>query len=155
MVHEALESDLAYLHANAVTEDGIVDVYNRQNTRNDIALYANMWRGAYQAAALANEVIGWIDTKGAFKTSRARCGRTASWEKPCSSGHGVYFTLVRMHAPAYGSDNNAPSVILNLEPFQRGLQESRPGHRAGGVRSTGGRPGPGHRTAARRVQRPA
>jgi len=116
MVHEALLSDLAYLHANAVTEDGIADIYNRQNTRNDITLYANMWRGAYQATALANEVIGWIDTKGTFKDQQGPVWTGRILGEALFIRSWVYFTLVRMHAPAYGADNSAPSVILNLDP---------------------------------------
>ncbi len=122
MVHEALESDLAYLHANAVTDDGVVDIYNRQNTRNDISLYANMWRGAYQATALANEVIGWIDTKGAFKDQQGPVWTDRILGEALFIRSWVYFTLVRMHAPAYGADNNAPSVILNLEPSKEGFK---------------------------------
>ncbi|GAA4465930.1 hypothetical protein GCM10023189_47330 [Nibrella saemangeumensis] len=114
--HEALFSDLGLLHTAGVTDDWSQDLYARKNNRNDISNYGNMWLGAYQSVALANEVIGWVEKNGPFKdqygpvwTDRlvGECYFLRAW---------VYFTLVRMHAPAYGANNSAPAIILNTKP---------------------------------------
>jgi hypothetical protein len=143
IVHEALMSDQGYLHTNAVTDDWSADVYNRNNSRNDISLYANMWRGAYQAIALANEVIGWIDTKGAFKDQYGPLWTNRILGEALFVRSWANFTLVRMHGPAYGAENGANSILLNLEPLKN-LSKSCSGYRAAGIRSAGDRPAEGH-----------
>jgi len=116
MVHEALMSDIGLLHTAGVTDDWQNDVYNRRNNRNDISLYSNMWRGAYQGASLCNEVIGWVEKNGPFKDQYGPI-----WtDRIVGDAHFlrafIYFTLVRMHAPAYGANNSAPSIVMPINP---------------------------------------
>lgn len=121
MAHKALISDVGLLHPNGVTDDWQVDIYNRSSTRNDIDTYANMWRGAYQSVALANEVIGWVDQNGPFKDQNGPIWTNRIVGEALFLRAWVYFTLVRIHAPAYGADNQAPSIILNITPSKEGF----------------------------------
>jgi len=116
--HEAYLSDDAYLHDNGVTGDWELDLYNRVNTRNDMGIHRLIWQGPYQAVALCNEVIGWVAKNGAFKD---QFGPTWT-DRLVGEGHFlrayIYFTMVRMHAPAFGASagNEAKSIILMTEP---------------------------------------
>lgn len=116
MVHEALMSDQGLLHTIGVTDDWQTDVYARRNARNDIGLYAWMWRGAYQGAALCNEVIGWVEKNGAFKDQNGPLWTDRIVGEAHFLRAFIHFTLVRMHGPAYGANNAAPSIILSVVP---------------------------------------
>ena len=116
MVHEALMSDIGLLHTIGVTDDWQQDVYARRNGRNDISLYSNMWRGAYQGAALCNEVIGWVEKNGPFKDQNGPIWTDRIVGEAHFLRAFIHFTLVRMHGPAYGANNAAPSIILSLTP---------------------------------------
>lgn len=121
MVHEALISDVGLLHTAGVTDDWQNDVYNRRNARNDIPLYAWMWRGAYQGAALANEVIGWVEKNGPFKDQYGPIWTDRILGEAHFLRAWIYFTLARIHSPAYGANNSAPSIILNIAPSKEGF----------------------------------
>ncbi|WP_373549224.1 RagB/SusD family nutrient uptake outer membrane protein [Haliscomenobacter sp.] len=115
-VHEAFMSDLGYLHTNGATGDWEQDVYNRKNNRNDISNYSSTWSGGYQAVALCNEVIGWVEKNGPFKDQYGPLWTDRLVGESLFLRAWVYFQLVRMHAPAYGANNSAPSIILNTKP---------------------------------------
>ncbi len=115
-VHEAFMSDIGLLHVSGATGDWEQDLYNRRNARNDIFLYGSMWSGGYQAAALCNEVVGWVEKNGAFKDQYGPTWTDRLVGESLFLRSWVYFHLVRMHAPAYGANNSAPSIILNLQP---------------------------------------
>jgi hypothetical protein len=72
--------------------------------------------GAYQTVALANEVIGWVDKNGPFKDQYGPLWTDRLVGESHFLRAWVYFTLVRMHAPAYGANNNAPAIPLNTSP---------------------------------------
>ena len=114
--HEALLSDMGYLHTPGVTEDWPTVLYTRKNNRNDLWPYASMWSGGYQAAALANELIGWVEKNGPFKDQYGPTWTDRLLGESYFLRAWVYFTLVRMHAPAYGANNSAPAILLNTQP---------------------------------------
>lgn len=114
--HEALLSDLGYLHTPGVIEDWPTVLYARKNNRNDLPLYASMWGGGYQAVALANELIGWVEKNGAFNDQYGTTWTDRLVGESYFLRAWVYFTLVRMHAPAYGANNSAPAIVLNTQP---------------------------------------
>jgi tetratricopeptide (TPR) repeat protein len=115
--HEALLSDLAYLHNNAVTGDWENSLYNRNiGIRNDVANYAWMWSGAYMGLALCNEIIGWVDKNGAFNDQYGPLWTDRINGEALFLRAWINFTLVRMHGLPYGADNTSKSIILKTTP---------------------------------------
>jgi len=115
--HEALLSDLGYLHKNAVTGDFENTLYDRNiGIRNDVSLYANMWRGAYMSLALSNEIIGWVDKNGPFKDQNGPLWTDRIVGEALFLRAWVHFTLVRMHGLPFGADNGSKSIILKTTP---------------------------------------
>ena len=116
--HEAYLSDDALLHDNGVTDDWSRDLYNRVNTRNDMGIHRNIWQGPYQTVALCNEIIGWVDKNGPFKDQFGPLWTNRIVGEALFLRAYVYFTMVRMHAPAFGAsaNNDAKSIILMTEP---------------------------------------
>jgi len=116
--HESFLSDDALLHDINVGGDWERDLYNRLNTRNDMAIHRNIWQGPYQSVALCNEVIGWVAKNGAFKD---QFGPTWT-DRLLGEAHFLraynYFTLVRIFGPAYGATaaNDAKAIPLMTEP---------------------------------------
>jgi hypothetical protein len=116
--HEAFIGDDALLHDLGATGDWERDVYNRVNTRNDLSIHRNIWQGPYQSVALCNEVIGWVAKNGPF---RDQYGPTWT-NRLVGEAHFLraynYFTLVRIHAPAFGATagNEARAIPLMTEP---------------------------------------
>lgn len=116
ITHEAFLSDIGYLHTNGVTGDWEQDLYARKNNRNDMSIHSSMWSGAYQGVALCNEIIGWIETNGAFKDQYGPIWTNRILGEAYFLRAWIYFTLVRIHAPAYGAKNDASAIILNTKP---------------------------------------
>jgi len=115
--HEALLSDLGYLHKNAVTGDFENTLYDRNiGIRNDVSLYANMWRGAYMGLALSNEIIGWVEKNGAFKDQNGPLWTDRIVGEALFLRAWINFTLVRMHGLPFGADNSSKSIILKTAP---------------------------------------
>jgi hypothetical protein len=116
--HEAFMSDDALLHDNGVTGDFERDLYNRVNTRNDMGIHRNIWQGPYQAVALSNEVIGWVAKNGAFNDQFGPTWTNRLVGEAYFLRAYNYFTLVRIHAPAYGATagNEAKAIPLMTEP---------------------------------------
>ena len=115
--HEALLSDIGYLHKNAVTGDFESELYDRNiGIRNDASLYRFMWPGAYMGLALSNEIIGWVDEKGAFKDQYGPLWTDRIVGEALFLRAWIHFTMVRIHGLPYGADNNAKSIILKTKP---------------------------------------
>ncbi len=115
--HEALLSDIGFLHKNAVTGDFENALYDRNlGIRNDVGLYNNMWQGAYMGLALSNEIIGWVDKNGAFKDQYGPLWTDRIVGEALFLRAWIHFTMVRMHGLPFGADNNSKSIILKTTP---------------------------------------
>jgi hypothetical protein len=118
--HEALLSDLGYLHPFA--GDYETDAYNRNaHLRNDFANYQRIWAGGYYMLALANDVIGHIEQNGAFNDDLGPVWTDRILGEAFFIRAYAHFEMVRIFAPPYGSNNSAPAIILadrKLEPFE-------------------------------------
>lgn len=116
--NESFLSDDALLHDNGVTGDFERDLYNRVNTRNDMGIHRNIWQGPYQAVALCNEIIGWVAKNGPFQDQFGPSWTNRIVGEAYFLRAYNYFTLVRIHAPAYGATagNEAKAIPLMTEP---------------------------------------
>jgi starch-binding outer membrane protein, SusD/RagB family len=119
-IHEALHSDLGYLHPFA--GDYETEAYNRTAyTRNDLSNYQHTWAGGYYMLALANDAISFIEANGAFNDDLGPVWTDRILGEALFIRAYAHFILARIFAPPYGSNNQAPSIILadrKLEPFE-------------------------------------
>lgn len=124
--NEAMLSDQAYLHANAVTGSFEQDLYNRVNTRNDMSIHASIWTGSYQGIALCNEIINWIDKNGAFKDQNGPYWTNRILGEALFLRAFIYFTIVRIYGPAYGATaaNETKAVLLKVNKGLENLSRS-------------------------------
>ena len=111
-IYSATISDVGKLMdgLGVVGQDGI-DWYNRDFSNNAHSQPSRNWDAGYAVLLSANSVIDWIDRNGPFDDSQShwtpRILGEAHWLRAW-----VNFSMVKIFAPPYGADNDAPAIIL-------------------------------------------
>ncbi|SHN13642.1 SusD family protein [Cyclobacterium lianum] len=111
-IYSATISDVGKLmdELGVVGQDAI-DWYGRDFSNNTHSQPTRNWNAGYAVLLAANAVIDWIERNGPFDDQQShwtpRILGEAYWLRAW-----VNFNLVRIFAPPYGADNDAPAIII-------------------------------------------
>jgi len=111
-IYSATISDVGKLMDGlGVVGQDAIDWYGRDFSNNTHSQPSRNWDAGYAVLLSANSVIDWIGRNGAFDDSQShwtpRILGEAHWLRAW-----VNFSLVKIFAPPYGADNDAPAVII-------------------------------------------